>query len=580
MFGLAGAAHASAATQPASQLHVSPDLSELQAFGEHARTYRIMLILLQVGAILTSAKLMGWLCEKVKVPGVIGELLAGAIIGPFLLGHIIHIPIEGHWIPLFPQPTSAQQWPVNEVVWTLAQFASIVLLFVTGLHTDLNQFLRYVGPAAFVATLGVIVPFALGTAVVYIPFFSALSRSSPGEMVFIPALFVGSILAATSIGITARVLSDINRLDSPEGVTIIGAAVLDDVLGIIVLAIVGGIASSGSVSLGSVSLVALRAMGFWIALTLLAFVLARPLERILLKINYAGAMVAMGLSLAFICSAAAEGFGLAFIIGAYSVGLGLSRTQAAHRLMAELRPIGEFIVPIFFAVLGMLVNFHAMASDWRVLLFGLVVTLAAMLGKVLGCGAAALGTGFNLLGALRVGIGMMPRGEVALIVAGVGLSRHIIGENVFGVSIMMTLLTTIVAPMLLVPAFACGGSGRAARPPANQLPAVCAEPGIVLRLPEDLGAIVLNRFLQFAHDAGWAATLDDPTDQLYLLRSDGDAAQVRLDRGAIHINATDVRQAELNAILDQARQSIAHDALATQPQAEPQPLASSTTRTT
>jgi hypothetical protein len=351
-------------------------------------------------------------------------------------------------------------------------------------------------------------------------------------------------------------------------VTIIGAAVLDDVLGIIVLAIVGGIASSGSVSLASVSLVAVRAMGFWLALTVLAFVFARPLDRILRKINYTGAMVALGLSLAFICSAAAEGFGLAFIIGAYSVGLGLSRTQAAHRLMAELRPIGEFIVPIFFAVLGMLVNFQAMASDWHVLLFGLVVTVAAMLGKVLGCGAAALGTGFNLLGAVRVGIGMMPRGEVALIVAGVGLSRHIIGENVFGVSIMMTLLTTVVAPMLLVPAFARGGSGRSGQPAPTRLPPISAEPGMVLRLPDDLGAIVLNRFLELAHHAGWASTLDDPADQLYLLRSDGDAAQVRLDRGAIHVNATDPRQAELNTLLEQARQAIVQDALAAQLQPE------------
>jgi Kef-type K+ transport system membrane component KefB len=176
-------------------------------------------------------------------------------------------------------------------------------------------------------------------------------------------------------------------------------------------------------------------------------------------VKYHGAMVALGLALAFACSAAAEGFGLAFIIGAYSVGLGLSQTKMGHKLMEDLRPINDFLVPIFFAALGMLVDFNAMLSDWHVIVFGIVVTLAAIVGKLIGCGGAAYLSAFNARGSYRIGLGMLPRGEVALIVAGIGLSRQIIHEDVFGVSIMMTLVTTILAPILLVPAFNKGGSG-------------------------------------------------------------------------------------------------------------------------
>jgi Kef-type K+ transport system membrane component KefB len=448
-----------ASTTEKSTLHFSPDLSEILQLGEQGRTFRTMIILLQVGAILAATKLAGWICEKFSIAGVVGELLAGAIIGPFLLGNFIRIPVHGLWIPLFPRPIDASVWPVNDVIWSMAQLASIVLLFITGLHTDLKQFFRYVGPASVIALVGLLVPFGLGVGVVYIPFFADLARHSPGEGVLVPALFVGAILAATSIGITARVLNDLNKLDTPEGVTIIGAAVLDDVLGIILLAIVGGIADAGTVSSGQIASISAKALGFWIALTTISLALAKPIERWIKQVNYSGAMVGLGLALAMICSAAAESFGLAFIIGAYSVGLGLSRTKMAHELLHKLQPVNDFLVPIFFAALGMLVNFQAMLSDWRVIAFGLTVTLVAIIGKVIGCGGSAYLTGFNERGAYRIGLGMMPRGEVALIVAGIGLSRQIIQENVFGVSIMMTLLTTVLAPIMLVPAFAKGGRG-------------------------------------------------------------------------------------------------------------------------
>lgn len=558
----AAPAGGAAGVDPGGQ--VSPDLHEInsETYGTHARAAKVMLILFQVASMLAAAKLLGWAAERVKIPGVIGELMAGVVLGPFLLGHIIQVPLGGgHWVELFPDPTGPGQWPVNDVVWTFAQFASVILLFVTGLHTDLQQFLKYVGPATLVAVAGLLVPFGLGAGVVYIPMFSELARGAPGESVGISALFVGTILAATSIGITARVLSDIGKLDTPEGVTILGAAVLDDVLGIIALAIVGGLAAVGSVDAATVGGIAGKALGFWIGLTVVALLLSRPIEWALLRIKYSGAAVGLGLALAFVCSGAAESFGLAFIIGAYSVGLGLSRTKhLAHKLMEDLEPISHFVVPIFFAALGMLVNIQAMLASWEVIIFGLVVTAAAIVGKLIGCGVAALPGGFNLRGAYRIGLGMLPRGEVALIVAGIGLSQRIIGDVVFGVSIMMTLITTIVAPILLVPAFR-GGSGRS-KPEerAAGLPGPSALPAFEVRVPEGLVAMYLKRLVDAAESSGWTTSYDQAEDDIYLLRSDSDAAQVsRVDTERIRVDASDVRQQELVGLAQGVRERLIED---------------------
>jgi len=559
---------APAVARAASDASVSPDLHEIDGWGEHARTAKIILVLFQLAAILVAAKLLGWLAERVKVPGVIGELFAGVLIGPYVLGSHVPLPLADHWVPLFPAPSSPGQWPVNDVVWSLAQFASIVLLFVTGLHTDLKQFLKYIGPATLIAVVGLVAPFALGAAVVFLPPFADLARGGPGESALVPALFVGAILAATSIGITARVLGDIGKLDTPEGVTILGAAVLDDVLGIIALAVVGGIASAGSVSFGSVALVAAKAFGFWIGLTALVLACAAPLERALTRIHYGGATVGLGLALAFVCSALAESFGLAFIIGAYSVGLGLSRTHVTHKLMDKLQGVGDFLVPVFFATLGMLVNPRIMFSSWQVVVFGLAVTAAAVIGKLVGCGGAALATGFNPRGAYRIGLGMLPRGEVALIVAGIGLSRQIVGEVVFGVSILMTLVTTVIAPVLLVPAFARGGSGRrsdqkatpAREPGRPGLPSSSPGRGFEVRLPPGLLGDFVDRFLELAQKDGWSSAYDRTDEEIYLLRNGDDAAQLAASGGTVRIATGDRRKADVLELIERVRRSLIEDA--------------------
>jgi hypothetical protein len=239
----------------------------------------------------------------------------------------------------------------------------------------------------------------------------------------------------------------------------------------------------------------------------------------------------------------------------------------AHKLMDKLQPISDFIVPVFFASLGMLVNPKVMFSSWQVVAFGLAVTAAAVVGKLVGCGAAALPTGFNLRGAYRIGIGMLPRGEVALIVAGIGLSRQMVGEVVFGVSILMTLLTTVIAPVMLVPAFAKGGSGRRREaagdgeaPTGNRLPSASLEPGFEVRLVPGLTGDFVDRFLELAEEAGWSPAYDRADEEIYLLRSGDDAAQLAAVDGTVRIDTGDRRKAEVLSLIERVRQSLIADA--------------------
>ena len=376
---------------------------------------------------------------------------AGIIIGPFALGSLA-LPFIG---VLF-DPLGALEGsviPVSSELWAVAQIASVVLLFSAGLETDLRQFFRYAGPASLVALGGVVFPFLLGV------YGTILFGFADGFM-DPRALFMGAILTATSVGITARVLSDVRRLDSAEGVTILAAAVLDDVLGILILTIVVGLNESGEISLSEIGMVGGRALGFWIALTGLGILFSKYISFAIDSFKVSGAAIALALGLALFAAGLAESFGLAMIIGAYSIGLALSGTEIAHRLEESLRAVYNALVPIFFVVMGMLVDVPAMGG---VLIFGAAITGLAIVSKVVGSGIPAMGTGFTRWGAWRIGIGMLPRGEVALIVAGIGLSRGVIEADLFGVSVMMTVVTTVIAPLVLVPAFRNNKNGRRAQ---------------------------------------------------------------------------------------------------------------------
>jgi Kef-type K+ transport system membrane component KefB len=416
---------------------------------EHGPAEAAGRLVLELSLILFAAKVGGELAERVlKQPAVLGELAAGMLIGPYALG-ALSLPLVGQ---LFPRPAPEQGValvPVSSELWAIGQLAAVILLFVAGLETDFGKFLRF-GPAAgLVGAGGIIFPFLFGVAAT-VMFGLASSPFEPS------ALFMGAIMTATSVGITARVLGDLRRLDSPEGVTILGAAVIDDVLGILVLAIVVGLATSGVVSPAEIGLVGGKALGFWLGLTIISAVLAGRVARAYLAFQSDGALIGLTLAMAFLSAYLAQSFGLALIIGAYSAGLAFSRTPIGTLLEEPLRAVYHAVVPIFFVLMGMLVDLGAMLS---ILGFGSAITLLAIVGKVAGCAAPALVVGFNRLGAVRVGLGMLPRGEVALIIAGAGLTSGAIKSDLFGVSVMMTLVTTALAPVLLVPLFRRQASG-------------------------------------------------------------------------------------------------------------------------
>ena len=414
-------------------------------------TEAITRLVLQLGVILLAAKLAGEICERyLQVPSVLGELTAGIIIGPFALGGL-DIPVLGS---LFEHARSVTEQggfsiPVSEGLWSIAQVGAIILLFMAGLETDLRQFLRYAGPAALVALGGVVLPFVLGVAITVALGF-ADSVTDPR------ALFIGAVSTATSIGISVRVLGDLRRLDTPEGITIIAAAVLDDVVGIIILTVVIGISVTSEFSASSVGLIALKTLGFWVALTGVGILLSKHISTLFSRFRVSGAALALTLGLAFVSAALAETFGLAMIIGAFSIGLALSGTELANRLNEPLRGVYAIMIPIFFVVMGTLVDVTSLGSVW---VFGLALTAVAVIGKVGGSGIPALFTGFNRQGAFRIGIGMLPRGEVALIMAGIGVSRGIIGSDLFSVTIMMTIVTTLLAPLILSRSFSSGVAG-------------------------------------------------------------------------------------------------------------------------
>ncbi|MDP2930937.1 MAG: cation:proton antiporter, partial [Chloroflexota bacterium] len=301
----------------------------------------------------------------------------------------------------------------------------------------------------FVAAGGAVVSFAFGALATML---FGLSNSLLTPV----ALFVGVIISPTSTGVTARILRDIRKLGAPEGVTTLAADVIDDVIGILTLTVVLGLTTGAfhaSAVLGSLG----KAVGFWLGLTAIAIVTARFISRFIISFRVMGASIGLALALALLVSGLAEEFGLASVIGAYSIGLALSNTRLAEVLTRPVETLHHVFVPVFFVVSGMLVDFQVMTG---VLFFGLAISTLAILAKLLGCGLPALGIGFNRYGALRIGFGMVPRGEITLIVAGIGLTRGLIPADIFGVAVMVIMVTTVVTPVVLTYLYKKGGEGR------------------------------------------------------------------------------------------------------------------------
>ena len=442
--------------------------------GESATmTHRMMMLMIQLGVILFAARLAGLLFERLKLPSVIGELCAGIVIGPHLLGAV---SLPGFAGGLFP-PTGFD-FPLSPELYGICAFASVVLLFMVGLETDIRLFMRYSLAGSMVGIGGVVFSFLVGDGLGIL--FSRMLFDHPLGFLSPSCIFLGIISTATSVGITARVLSERRKLDSPEGVTILAGAVIDDVLGILLLAVGLGVITaskaSGRIDWGHIGIIAAKSVGIWLAATVIGLTGARRIGGLLKRFKSRSTIAVLALGLALVLAGLFEEAGLAMIIGAYVMGLSLSRTDLNYVIREKLSPVFDLLVPVFFAAMGMLVDVHVLGSR-EVLVFGAVYTVGAVIAKVGGCGLAALMGPFNLRGALRVGVGMMPRGEVALIIAGIGLASGLLPAKIFGVSVLMTLVTTVVAPPLLVALFRSPARGvRRARVEDVVKPVVFAFP--------------------------------------------------------------------------------------------------------
>ena len=449
---------------------------------ESELTLQMTSLVLELGIVIFAVRAGGALAAKIGMPSVIGELLTGVLIGPYALGSL---PIPGFPNGLFQV---YEGFAVSPVLYAFATVASIILLFSSGLETDIDMFLSYSVAGGLIGLGGVIGSYVFG---------AGIGALFMGQSFFAPSsMFLGIMSTATSVGITARILSDKKKMDSPEGVTILAAAVFDDVIGIVLLAIVMGVVAvmtghqAGGLSAWGIASIALKAFGLWLGFTALGLVFGKKLGDGLKKIGGDSHYPILALGLALILAGFFEMQGLAMIIGAYIVGVSLSKTDIAYLIMDKTKPLYDFFVPVFFAVMGMMVDVQQMLSP-SVLLFGGVYTIFAIVAKILGSGMPALSLGFNVRGALRIGLGMVPRGEVALIIAGIGLAAGVLEPSIFGVSILMTMVSSIVAPPLLNRALTTGGQGTKKESKGNEIES------IEINLPNrELAELVSSSFLR------------------------------------------------------------------------------------
>jgi Na+:H+ antiporter len=392
-------------------------------------------VVLALAVILAAAKLGGDVAERIGQPAVLGELVVGVLVGNLSLVGI-------NWFQFIS---------VNATIEVLAQLGAVILLFEVGLESTVREMMQVGLRSLVVAGLGVLAPWALGWWV------GALLL--PDHSVYVHA-FLGAVLTATSVGITARVLKDLGHAQSPEARIILGAAVIDDVLGLVVLAVVAAViaaADSGApVSYGALALVFGKALVFLVGALSLGVVLSPLLFTFASRLRGKGVLLATALIFCFTLAWLASAIGLAPIVGAYAAGLILEdvhyRDLAARekRQLEDLvRPISSFLVPVFFVLMGMHVDLSAFMRP-EILGLAAVLTLAAVIGKQV-CSLGALG---SKLDGLSIGIGMIPRGEVGLIFASIGLTlvvhgEHIIDAGTYSAVVIMVMLTTLITPPAL-----------------------------------------------------------------------------------------------------------------------------------
>lgn len=388
---------------------------------EHSQLLQFLLLL---ALIIAAAKAAGWVSLRIGQPAVFGEILAGVLLGPSLLDVL-------SWSPF-------REAGLGEVVAHLANLGVILLMFIAGLETDLEK-MRQVGNVAAVAgAAGVFTPLLLGF-LVAVPFGVSMQN----------AVFIGIVLTATSVSITVQTLIELRQLESKEGMTLLAAAVIDDVIALIVLSAFVAFSAGDGGGAVRVGLVALRMAAFFFAAIAGGVWLMRRVLKQAERLPVSEGLLASVTVVTLLYSWGAEALGqIAAITGAYIAGVLVSRAgyreEIEHRLRAFTYAI---LVPVFFISIGLQTN--ARLLNRTDLPFALLVILAAVLGKIVGCGGGALVAGFSPREALRVGVGMISRGEVGLIVAAIGLQAGLLDERGFAVMVIMVLASTLITPVLL-----------------------------------------------------------------------------------------------------------------------------------
>lgn len=430
-------------------------------------------VLLSLIVVYLAAKIGGELCARINLPAVLGELVGGVIVGVSAL-HLIVFPEGGGEVQSLlmnlvgmttgqaPEGLLRVFQGESEVISVLAELGVIILLFEIGLESDLKELIR-VGPqAAMVAIVGVVAPFAAGTAGLIALF----------GIDTIPAVFAGAALTATSIGITAKVLAEMQKLSSKEGQIIIGAAVLDDVLGIIVLAVVASLAKTGEIEILNVVYLIAGAATFLVGSILVGRLLSPYFVIVVDQMKTRGQVLISSLIFAFVLAYIAAAIQLEAILGAFAAGLILAETSKHKELEEQISPIADMLVPIFFITVGARTDLSVLNPMEPANRAGLIIAsflvVVAVVGKVI--------AGFVIFGQpgvnrLAVGVGMIPRGEVGLVFAGVGAASGVLTESLDAAIIVMVIFTTFMAPPLLRMVFKEEDEAMATTNPISELEA-------------------------------------------------------------------------------------------------------------
>ncbi|WP_312335269.1 cation:proton antiporter [Anaerospora hongkongensis] len=375
-----------------------------------------MLLVVQMLIILITTKIGGALSVKLGQPAVLGKLISGIVIGPAVLG----------WIA------------PSEMITQLSEIGVLLLMFIAGLETDVESLKQNRNSSIAVAVGGVIAP-------LFCFYLAGLIIGMEQRH----ALFLGLLFSATSVSISAQTLKELGQLKSRESATILGAAVLDDILVVIVLAVM---MSSLTVAQVSLSLIIGKKLLFFAAITLLGWKVVPWMLRILAPLPVSEAVISAALIICFSFAYLAEFLGVAGIIGAFAAGLAISQTQFKQQVEHKIEPIAyAFFVPVFFVSIGLSVSFAGVNNQ-----IGIIagLTIIAILTKLVGSGIGARLTGFHNRSSLGIGAGMISRGEVALIIAAIGLEANLLEETFFTASVLVVILTTLVTPPLLKVLFA------------------------------------------------------------------------------------------------------------------------------